>query len=118
MLLVRAESGKFFDASNFGEGDGMRHGWPLLGIFCTLTLAACGSTTTLSERNVPAGLALGCLERQEVELQSCLARFNGTEVEKRENCVCITIGCDTFFESNSDLIKPATCTEMASVAEV
>ncbi|MFZ0944657.1 MAG: OmpA family protein [Syntrophobacteraceae bacterium] len=98
--------------------NGMRHGWPLLGIFCTLTLAACGSTATLSERNVPAGLQLGCMERQEVELQSCLARYNGTEIEKREGCICITIARDTFFESNSDVIEPASCTEIDTVAEV
>ncbi|HIJ68051.1 MAG TPA: OmpA family protein [Deltaproteobacteria bacterium] len=87
-------------------------------IFCTLTLAACGSTTTLCERNVPAGLVLDCQERQRVELQSCLARFDGTEIDRCENSICITIGCDTLFESNSDLIKPATCTEIATVAEV
>lgn len=96
----------------------MRQGWPLLAIFCTLALSACGSTTTLCERNVPAGLVLDCLERQRVELQSCLARFDGTEIDRRESCICITIGCDTFFESNSDLIKPATCTEIATVADV
>ena len=96
----------------------MRQGWPLLAIFCTLTLAACGSTATVREGNIPAGLALGCLERQEVELQSCLARFDGTEIDRRESCICITIGCDTLFESNSDLIKPATCMEIATVAAV
>ncbi|MGA2025543.1 MAG: OmpA family protein [Syntrophobacteraceae bacterium] len=96
----------------------MRYGWHLLVIFCTLTLAACGSTTTLSERNVPAGLVLDCVERQAVELQSCLARFNGTEVERHESSICITIRCDTLFESNSVLIKPAICTEIATVAEV
>jgi len=96
----------------------MRHGWPLLGIFCTLSLAACGSTATLSERNVPVGLQLGCMDRQEVELQSCLARYNGTEIEKLESCICITIACDTFFESNSDVIEPASCTEIDTVAEV
>ncbi|SPJ13720.1 exported hypothetical protein [Syntrophobacter sp. SbD2] len=98
--------------------NGMRKGWPLLGIFCTLTLAACGSTATLSERNVPAGLRLGCMDSQEVELQSCLACFNGTEIERRESCICITIARDTFFESNSDVIKTVSCTEIATVAEV
>ena len=118
LLFLHVRAGEFFDASNFEKGDGMRHGWPLLLIFCTLTLAACGSTTTLSERSVPVGLQLGCLERQGVELQSCLARFDGTEIEKREGCICIIIGCDTFFESNSDLVKPVTYTEIATVAEV
>ncbi len=98
--------------------EGMKRGWPLLGIFCTLTLAACGSTATLSEQTVPAGLQLGCMDRQEVELKSCLACFNGTEIERRESYICITIGCDTFFESDSDVMKPATCTEIGTVADV
>ena len=44
--------------------------------------------------------------------------FNGTEIEKREGCICITIACDTLFESDSDVIEPASCTEIDTVAEV
>ena len=98
--------------------NGMRHGWPLFGVFCTLSLAACSSTAIVSERSVPVSLELSCVEKQEVELQSCLACFNGTEIERRESCICITIGRDTFFESNSDVIEPVGCTEIGTVAEV
>jgi outer membrane protein OmpA-like peptidoglycan-associated protein len=55
---------------------------------------------------------------QKVELQSCLRPFEGTEVERRESCVYITIGGDTLFKSTSDRIEPATDKEIGTVAEV
>ncbi|MGA2939661.1 MAG: OmpA family protein [Syntrophobacteraceae bacterium] len=95
----------------------MRQGWPLLVIFCSFTLAACAGTN-LSERSVPAACKLDYLDRQKVELQSGLGLFAGTEIERRENSICITIGCDALFESNSDRVIPATCKEIDTVAEV
>ncbi len=95
----------------------MRQGWPLLVIFCSIILAACG-TTNLSKTCVPAACKLDYLDMQKVELQSCLRPFEGTEVERRESCVYITIGCDTLFKSTSDRIEPATEMEIGTVAEV
>jgi outer membrane protein OmpA-like peptidoglycan-associated protein len=96
----------------------MRQGWPLLVIFCSLILGACAGTTNLSKLNVPAASKLDYLDRQKVELQSCLGPFGGTEIERHESCICITIGCDTLFESSSDRIEPAACAEIDTVAEV
>jgi len=96
----------------------MRRGWPLWVIFCSFTLAACAGKTTLSERCVPGACELDYPDKQKVELQSCLGRFGGTQIERRESGVCITIGCDSLFESNSERIRPATCPEIDTVAEV
>jgi outer membrane protein OmpA-like peptidoglycan-associated protein len=117
LLFDKVKSGESFEASNFEEGDGMRQGWPLLVIFYSVILAACAGTN-LGERSVPAASGLDYLDRQKVELQSCLGSFAGTEIERRESSICITMGCDTLFESNSDRIKPAICTEIDTVAEV
>ncbi len=96
----------------------MRRGWPLLMVFCSFTLAACARTNNLSERSVPAASQLDYLDRQKVELQSCLGGFDGTQIDRGKSGVCITIGCDSFFESNSERIRPATCKEIDTVAEV
>ncbi len=86
-------------------------------ILCSIILAACASTK-VSERSVPAALNLDYLDRQKVELQSGLGLLDGTEIERRENSICITIACDALFESNSDRINPAACKEIDTVAEV
>ncbi len=95
----------------------MRRGWPLLVILCALSLAACAGSANLSERSVPAAFQLDYLDKQKVELQSCLGPFDATQIERRENSICITIGRDAFFESNSERIRPATCMEIDTVAE-
>ncbi len=104
--------------SNLEKGDGMRRGWPLLAVFCSIILAACAGTDNLGERSVPAACKLDYLDRQKVELQSGLGLFDGTEIERRENSICITIGCDALFGSDSGLIQPPTCKEIDTVAEV
>jgi outer membrane protein OmpA-like peptidoglycan-associated protein len=81
-------------------------------------LAACAGTANLSQRSVPAACKLDYLDMQKVELQSGMGLFDGTEIERRENSICITIGCDGLFESNSDRIQPPTCKEIDTVAEV
>ncbi|SPF46693.1 hypothetical protein SBDP1_610059 [Syntrophobacter sp. SbD1] len=53
-----------------------------------------------------------------VELQSVLSRFDGTQIERREGGVFITIECDSLFESDCGSMKPATCAEIAKMAEV
>jgi outer membrane protein OmpA-like peptidoglycan-associated protein len=95
----------------------MRQRWPLLVISCSVILAACAGTN-LSERSIPAASKLDYLDRQKVELQSDLGLFDATEIERLENSIYITIGCDALFESNSDRIQPATCKEIDTVAEV
>ncbi len=107
-----------FETLNVEKGDGMRQGWPLLVIFCSLSLAACAGTANLNERSVPAAADLDYLDRQKVELQACLDRFAGTSIERRESAVFVTIPCDTLFESNSDRTNPAACLQIDSVAEV
>lgn len=85
--------------------------------FCSLILAACADTNNPGVK-VPGARELDYLDRQKVELQSSIGRLDGTQIERRESGVCITIGCDLLFESNSDRINPATCTEIDTVAEV
>jgi outer membrane protein OmpA-like peptidoglycan-associated protein len=118
ILLFEQVKVGIFQVSNFKEGDGMRQGWPLLTIFCSLILAACGGTTNLSKLSAPAASKLDYLDMQKVELQSFLGPFDGTEIERRESFICITIGCDTLFKSSSDRIEPATYAEIGTVAEV
>jgi outer membrane protein OmpA-like peptidoglycan-associated protein len=89
-----------------------------LAVFCSIILAACAGTDNLGERSVPAACKLDYLDRQKVELQSGLGLFDGTEIERRENSICITIGCDALFGSDSGLIQPPTCKEIDTVAEV
>ena len=96
----------------------MRRGWSLLVIFCSLTMAACAGTSNRGEPPVPVASELDYLDRQKVELQACLGRFDGTAIERRESAVFITILSDTLFESGSDSIKPATCKEIDIVADV
>ncbi len=96
----------------------MRLGRPLFAIFCSLSLAACVSTANLSDRNAPAASQLDYLDRQKVELQSCLGRFEGTQIERSESCVLITIRCDALFERDPSRINPATCQEIDIVADV
>lgn len=96
----------------------MRRGWSLLVIFCSLTMAACAGTSNRGEQLVPIASELDYLDRQKVELQACLGRFDGTQIERRESAVYITILSDTLFESNSDGIKPAICPEIDIVADV
>ncbi|MGA2404898.1 MAG: OmpA family protein [Syntrophobacteraceae bacterium] len=96
----------------------MRQGWLIFMIFCSLSLPACVGTTNLSERSVPAACQLDYLDRQKVELQACLGRFDGTEIQRCENCLLITIRCDTLFESDPGRVKPATCPEIDIVADV
>ncbi len=105
-------------AQNLDKRDGMRRGWSLLVIFCSLTMAACAGTSNRGEQLVPIASKLDYLDRQKVELQACLGRFDGTQIERRESAVYITILSDTLFESNSDSIKPATCPEIDIVADV
>jgi outer membrane protein OmpA-like peptidoglycan-associated protein len=66
---------------------------------------------------VPA-VELDYLDRQKVELQACLQRFDGTRIERRGEAVVVTIPCDNFFESECERVKPAVCAEIDSVAEV
>ena len=89
-------------------------------IFCSLALAACGGGIGLNQKSVPpvAVCELDYLDRQKVELQSCLGRFEGTQIQRQDSGVCITIGCDLLFESNSERIRPATCPEIGTVAAV
>jgi outer membrane protein OmpA-like peptidoglycan-associated protein len=114
---IRYNQRNFFETSNLEERDDMRKGWPLLVIFCSVILAACAGTD-LAERSAPPGSQLDYLDRQKVELQSCLGSFDGTEIDRRESGICITIGCDTLFECNSDRVNPATCKEIDTVADV
>jgi outer membrane protein OmpA-like peptidoglycan-associated protein len=95
----------------------MRQGWPLLVIFCSFSLAACAGTANLKER-APAASELDYSDKQKVELQACLGRFGGTKIERRGDVVVVTILCDTLFESDSERIKPATCSAIDSVADV
>ncbi len=95
----------------------MRQGWPLLVIFCSLSLAACAGTANLKE-SVPAASALDFLDKQKVELQACLERFNGTKIDRRGDAVVVTILCDTLFESGCERIKPGACSAIDSVADV
>jgi outer membrane protein OmpA-like peptidoglycan-associated protein len=59
-----------------------------------------------------------CLEREKVELQSCLDRFDATQIQKGECGLSITIGCDSVFEANSDRMRPATCQEIDVLADI
>jgi outer membrane protein OmpA-like peptidoglycan-associated protein len=86
-------------------------------IFCFLIFAACADTKNPGVK-VPGASGLDYLDRQKVELQSSIGRLDGTQIERRESGVCITIGCDLLFESNSDRINPSACTEIDTVAEV
>ncbi len=95
----------------------MRNGWFLLVVFCSISVAACAGTNK-SGASVPECLRPDYLERQRVELQSSLKSFDGTRVERRENGVCIIIGSDSLFESNSDCMTQVTCKEIDTVAEV
>jgi outer membrane protein OmpA-like peptidoglycan-associated protein len=81
-------------------------------------MAACASTSNRGEPTAPVASELDYLDRQKVELQACLGRFDGTQIERRESAVYITILSDTLFESNSDSIKPAICPEIDIVADV
>jgi outer membrane protein OmpA-like peptidoglycan-associated protein len=95
----------------------MRRTWPLLVIFCSLGLAACAGSTNLKE-HVPAAAELDYLDKQKVELQTCLEHFNVTKIERRENAVLITIPCDTLFESAYDRLKPTAPSEIDCLTEV
>jgi outer membrane protein OmpA-like peptidoglycan-associated protein len=108
----------FFAQYNPGKKDAMRQGWALLLILCTFGLAACAGTSNPCERSDPAASKLDYLDRQKVELQTCLGRFNGTEIERHEKGVFITIRSDTLFESDSDRIKPTAGPEIDTVADV
>ncbi len=113
-----AEEKVFFAAHNFDKKDAMRRGWSLLLILCSLSMAACAGTSTHGERNAPIASELDYLDRQKVELQACMGRFDGTQIERRENNVFLTIRSDALFEADSDRIQPATCPEIDIVADV
>jgi outer membrane protein OmpA-like peptidoglycan-associated protein len=70
------------------------------------------------KERAPAASELDYSDKQKVELQACLARFDGTKVERRGNAVVIIMLCDTFFESGSERINPAANPEIESVADV
>ena len=89
--------------------------WFPLVVFCSFALAACAGTTNTC---VPQVSGLDYIDRQKVELQSSLGCFDGTQIERHENGICITIGSDLLFESNSDCMKPVTSAEIDTVAEV
>lgn len=95
----------------------MKRGWPIWVMFCALGLAACAGTDDMKNR-LPAATALSCLDRQKMEMQACLERFKGTKVETREDTLCVTILCDSLFESNSDRIQATGYTEIESVTEM
>jgi len=95
----------------------MRKGWPVFVVLCSIALAACAAASN-REANVSPASRLDYLDSQKVELQSSLGRFDGTQIERQESSVCITIGCDQLFESDSDRIIPASCTEIDAVADV
>ncbi|MGO9375008.1 MAG: OmpA family protein [Syntrophobacteraceae bacterium] len=119
ILLLDWVAGEMvFAAYNLDKGNGMRRGWSLLVIFCSLTLAACAGMSNRGEPLAPIASELDYLDRQKVELQACLGRFDGTEIERRESGVFITILSDTLFESDSDHIKPAISPEIEIVADV
>ena len=96
----------------------MRRAWPLWVVLCSFMLAACAGMNNAHEQSCPPVCGLDYLDRQKVELQSCLGRFEGTRIDRQESSVCVTIGCDLLFESNSERIKPATSPEIDTVAEV
>jgi outer membrane protein OmpA-like peptidoglycan-associated protein len=96
--------------------DAMRRGWPVFVVVCSIALAGCAGTSNPDARKVSS--AFDYLDSQKVELQSCLGRFDGTQIERRESSIRITIGCDSLFESNSDRITPVNSTEINSVADV
>ena len=96
----------------------MRRGWPLLVIFCSLTLAACAGTSNRERTDCSVASELDYLDRQKVELQACLGRFDGTQIERRESAVIHNNTVRHLFESDSDRIKPATCPEIDIVADV
>ncbi len=88
-------------------------------IFCSLSLASCACTSNPGQRIAPPlASELDYPDRQKVELQACLGRFDGTQIERRENNVFLTIQSDTLFETDSDRIQPCTCPEIDVVADV
>jgi outer membrane protein OmpA-like peptidoglycan-associated protein len=94
----------------------MRKGWPLLVLFFAFGLGACAGTST-PKQSVPA-VELDYQDRQKVELQACLERYDGVKVERRGDAVVLTIPCDTLFECDSERVKSAACSEIDSVADV
>lgn len=96
----------------------MRRVLPLLAVFCFISLAACVGTSNTDPTGIHPASQLDYLDRQRVELQSCLARYEGTQIERIGNSVCITIGCDSLFESNSDRMRLASRTAIDTVADV
>ncbi|HYA43923.1 MAG TPA: OmpA family protein [Syntrophobacteraceae bacterium] len=96
----------------------MRWGWPVFVVFCSVALGACAGASNPDARNLSPASRLDYLDSQKVELQSCLARFDGTQIERKESSLRITIGCDSLFESNSDRMIPASCTEIDTLADV
>ena len=98
------------------KGDGMRRSWPFLVIFCSLSLAACAGTS-LKELAPVAG-ELDFQDRQKVELQACLERFDGVKIERCEDAVVITFLCDTLFDPDSDRMKPAVGYAIDGMTEV
>jgi len=94
----------------------MRLRWALWVVFCSLFLAACA--TGPGERCIPETCGIDCLDKEKSELQSSLGHFDETRIERLANGIRVTIGCDSLFEPNSERIRPATCQEMDTVAEV
>jgi outer membrane protein OmpA-like peptidoglycan-associated protein len=86
--------------------------------FCAFAMAACAGTATRTDLGAATQTGGDLMERQKCELQSCLVRFQGTEIEKREGCVAVAVCCDLLFESGSARISPATCCQLNDIAEV
>lgn len=98
------------------ERDRMRRGWLLLTVFCALAVSACAGANT-SGNAVPA-VSVDTLDRQRVELQSCLAGYEGAKIERHENSLSIVMRCDTLFEPDSARMKGVTCGQLDGVADV
>ncbi len=96
----------------------MKRGGLLLAIFSACLLAACAGTANVKESGGPLSTDLDYLDRQKVELQSCLNRCEGIKIERREGAVFVTMLCDTLFESDSNRTRTTVCSQIDSVAEV
>ncbi|MHC1727363.1 MAG: OmpA family protein [Syntrophobacteraceae bacterium] len=95
----------------------MRRGWLLLVVFCAFAMAACAGANTRSD-NVGVPAAADTLDKQKLELQACLAGYEGAEVERHEGSLSIVMRCDSLFELQSARMNPVTCGRLDSVAEV
>ncbi len=91
----------------------MRRLWPLV-VICVFTMAAC-ATTNRTQQCLPA---CDLLDRQKYELQACLANAQGTQIERHEDGVCVTMCCDLLFESGSDRVRPTTSRQLHDFAEI